>query len=115
MAHTADPDCRFVPGESKRRRYDAEFKRGAVKTLLESGQPVTAVAKNMGIDQSILHKWKKIFGPTLAAASQNNAASSPDSADVNALREELAKVRETVDQLRTIVNKSLRDRYIPRP
>jgi transposase len=96
----------------KRRRYDDNFKREAVKTLMESGKPVTAVALDIGIEQSILHKWKQIFGPQIATQAQNTTASSPRQADVEALRRELAKVKETVDQLRTIVNKSLRDKYI---
>jgi transposase len=99
----------------KRRRYSEEFKREAVKTLLESGKPVTAVAAALGIEQSNLHKWKKIFGPTLITQAQNIAAaiSSPGQADVDALRRELAKVRETVDQLRNVVNKTLRDKHLP--
>jgi transposase len=97
---------------TKRRRYDDEFKRGAVKTLLLSGRPVTAVASDMGIDQSNLHKWKKIFGPELSVSAQNTAASSPQQADVEALRRELATVKETVDQLRNVVNKSLREKYL---
>jgi transposase-like protein len=96
----------------KRHRYGEEFKRDAVKTLLESGRPVTAVALDIGIEQSILHKWKKIFGPQLAASAQNIAASSPELAEVEALRRELAKVRETLDQLKNVVNKTLRDKYI---
>jgi transposase-like protein len=95
----------------KRRRYDDEFKRRAVKTLLESGKPVTAAAAAMGIDQSNLHKWKKIFGPELTAAAQNIAASSPQQADIEALKRELASVKETVDQLRNVLSKTLRDKY----
>jgi transposase len=98
----------------KRRRYSEEFKREAVKTLLESGKPVTAMAVELGIEQSNLHKWKKKFGPRLVASAQNIAASCPEQADVDELRRELAKVRETVDQLRNVVNKSLRNKYLPR-
>jgi transposase len=101
-----------VPPATKRRRYDDDFKREAVRTLLQSGKPVTAVAAGLGIEQSNLHKWKKIFGPRLATLTQNAAASSPRQADVDALRKELAKVQETVDQLRAIVSKTLRDKYI---
>jgi transposase len=97
----------------KRRRYPEDFKREAVRTLLESGKPVTAVALSLGIEQSNLHKWKKALGPELASCAQNLAASSPSQPDVEALKKELAKIRETVDQLRTIVNKSLRNKYLP--
>ena len=98
----------------KRRRYDVEFKREAVKTLLESGKPVTTVAVELGIEQSNLHKWKKIFGPQLVAKAQNIAAAiaSPEQADVDALRRELAKVKETVDQLKNVLNKTLREKYL---
>jgi transposase len=102
------------PVLKRRRRYDDEFKRAAVKTLMESGKPVTAVAADMGIEQSMLHKWKRTFGPLLATSAQNTAAAraSPQQADVEALRRELAQVKETVDQLKNVINKTLRDKYI---
>jgi transposase-like protein len=107
----------MAPG-AKRRRYDDQFKREAVKALLESGKPVTTVASVMGIDQSNLHKWKKIFGPEIAGAARNPAAAAgaclPGMDDLDTLKRELASVKETVDQLRTILNKTLRERYIPR-
>jgi transposase len=98
----------------KRRRYDDDFKRRAVTTLLESGKPVTAVAAAMGIEQSNLHKWKKIFGPALSTSAQNIAASSPRQEDIEALKQELAVVKDTMERLRTIVNKTLREKYLPR-
>jgi transposase-like protein len=100
--------------KKSRRRYDDAFKHKAVKTLLESKRPVTAVAADLGIEQSNLHKWKKIFGPHIATTMQNReaaAASSPP-ADVEALRRELAEVKETVDQLKTILRKTLRSKYL---
>jgi transposase-like protein len=98
----------------RRRRYNDEFKREAVKALMESGKPVTTIAGAMGIDQSNLHKWKKIFGPQVADTVRNAAGCTSEGADVGTLRRELALVKETVDQLRTILNKTLRERYIPR-
>jgi len=96
---------------AKRRRYDEEFKRGAVKKLLESGKPVTSVAEDIGIDQSILHKWKKIFGPTMTSCSGNSTSYIAQSNEVESLRTELAQIKETVDQLKNIVHKSLHDKY----
>ncbi len=95
----------------KRRRYDEDFKRGAVKKLLESGKPVTSVAKEIGIDQSILHKWKKALGPGFGIPSCNPTTYLPQGNEVEALRMEIAHIKETVEHLKNIINKSLRDKY----
>lgn len=40
------------------RKYDDEFKRQAVQKVLD-GQPAAAVARELGVNESLLHKWKK--------------------------------------------------------
>lgn len=40
------------------RKYDDEFKQNAVKNLLD-GQSVASVSRELGVAESLLHKWKK--------------------------------------------------------
>ena len=48
--------------QSKRRRYDAEFKANALK-LLEDGRSVSSVASSLGINENMLYNWRnKSFG-----------------------------------------------------
>ncbi len=40
------------------RKYDDQFKQQAVKKILD-GQSVASVSRELGVAESILHKWKK--------------------------------------------------------
>lgn len=51
------------------RKYDGEFKRQAVQKLFD-GQPATTVARELGINESLLYKWKKRL------LTQDNATAS---------------------------------------
>lgn len=43
------------------RRYDAEFKKNAVK-MLENGRSISSVSTALGVNQQNLYEWKKHFG-----------------------------------------------------
>lgn len=40
------------------RKYDDEYKREAVKKIL-AGQSVASVSRELGVAESLLHKWRK--------------------------------------------------------
>jgi len=40
------------------RKYDDEFKQMAVKKILD-GQSVASVSRELGVAESLLHKWKR--------------------------------------------------------
>ena len=39
-------------------KYDIEFKQHAVKKILD-GQSVASLSRELGVSESILHKWRK--------------------------------------------------------
>jgi transposase len=41
----------------KQQRFTAEFKREAVRQLKESGKPVTALARELGVPRNKLYAW----------------------------------------------------------
>jgi transposase len=43
-----------------KRKYDDEFKRNIMRKVLD-GQPVRSVSQEMGINEGLIHKWKKAF------------------------------------------------------
>jgi transposase len=43
-----------------KRKYDAEFKRNAVQQVLD-GQTAVSVARELGIGENLIYKWKRIF------------------------------------------------------
>ncbi len=41
--------------------YDREFKNQAVEMLLESGRPLKAVSRDLGVSTTTLRDWKKRY------------------------------------------------------
>jgi len=70
-----------------RRTFSREFKLAAVKKVIEQGLSYTAVAKDLGIRDNLIRKWKKSFdedGTSQAAV----AGSQSIEAELKRLREE---------------------------
>jgi transposase len=67
------------------RKYDDDFKRNTVKKVLD-GQPVSSVSRELGINESLIFKWKKNF-----LANGHGIQLGQDLADSQALRK---RVRE---------------------
>ncbi|WP_234439131.1 transposase [Streptomyces sp. NRRL B-3229] len=41
----------------KRRKFDAEFRAGAVRIFSETGKPIAQVANDLGINETTLASW----------------------------------------------------------
>ncbi|MFD5648987.1 transposase [Streptomyces sp. NPDC127039] len=44
-------------GSKKKPPYDAEFREGAVRIVVETGRPAGEVAEELGINPGTLHSW----------------------------------------------------------
>ncbi|MFJ8495437.1 transposase [Streptomyces sp. NPDC094038] len=42
---------------SKKRLYDAEFREGAVRIVMETGKSISEVAADLGIHSGTVHSW----------------------------------------------------------
>jgi transposase len=42
-----------------RRRFDKEFKEGAVRIVRETGKPIAQVARELGISDGTLGNWRR--------------------------------------------------------
>jgi len=45
----------------EKRRYDEEFKDNAVKMLLTSGRALVSVARDLGISDTALRRWRNAY------------------------------------------------------
>jgi len=44
-----------------RRKYDREFIEDALRLILEGGRTVRGVSQDLGVHESMLHRWKKEY------------------------------------------------------
>ncbi len=83
---------------SKRRKFSAEFKRGAVEQAIKPGVSCAQVARELGIRDNLLTRWKReierqgkvTFGGT----------GTPRDEELAHLKRELARVKKERDFLR---------------
>lgn len=79
----------------RKRRYERDFKLGAVKMVVEQGRSVRSVAQDLGIDENTLHHWKKKYLQDREHAFPGKGYQKPEDAELTALRKENAKLRES--------------------
>jgi transposase len=74
-----------------RRRFDPDFKAGAVDLVLETGRPIAQVARELGINEGTLGNW---------VAKDKKARGEGDTRLNESEREELNRLRKDVVELR---------------
>ena len=82
-----------------RRVFPESFKREAVDRVSNSGLSAGAVARELGLHETVLRRWMTQFGVQATGASRRSTtqASSPSPADLAA---EVARLRRENGQLR---------------
>jgi len=83
-----------------RRKYDPEFREGAVTIVRETGKPIVEVARDLGIGAGTLGNWVK---KDRLARGEDSDRSRVDPAYVRQLERELAEVRMERDVLKRSV------------
>ena len=81
-------------------RYSKEFKIEAIRLADESDKPVMQIARELGIRQNQIYKWKKQLeseGKVAFPGTGRKAESDPENAR---LRKELADTKEEVEILK---------------
>ncbi len=56
------------PNKPKRRTYSGEFKALLVKEATDSGRSIASIAREHGINQNLLHNWKRQYQRTQTQA-----------------------------------------------
>jgi len=85
----------------KRRRFDEEFKEGAVRIVRESGKPIARVARELGINAGTLENW--VGKDRRAREGGDGRLSENERAELARLRRENAELTMERDVLKRSV------------
>jgi transposase len=86
---------------NKRRKYDEEFKKDAVRLLINSGRTVKAVAEELGVIAGNLARWRMEHLEKLDGRSEDTGVTVADLEKENRrLRKELTYAEEQRDILK---------------
>lgn len=89
--------------DKKRRKFDRQFKLDAVNLVINGGRSVREVAQDLGIDENVLHRWKRDLTREGSDAFPGKGRLSPQEEELRRLRRELEQVKED----REILKKAL--------
>ncbi|MEU9057166.1 transposase [Streptomyces sp. NPDC048384] len=88
---------------SRQRAYDAEFREGAVRIVIETGKPIPEVAEELGISPGTLHSWVSRWRRHGSATSGRPAEAAAGGRLREAGRAELERLRrETAEKNKRI-------------
>jgi transposase len=83
-----------------RRRFDPEFREGAVRIVKETGKPLAQVARDLGVNRGTLGNW---VAQDRAASGGDGVLSGDERARLNQLERENAELRMERDVLKRSV------------
>jgi transposase len=84
----------------KRRKFDREFREGAVRIVRETGKPIAQVARDLGINEGTLGNW---YAKDRAVREGTDGLSVADIEELKRLRGEVAELRMERDVLKRSV------------
>jgi len=85
-----------------RRRFDPEFREGAVRIVRETGKPIAQVARDLGINEGTLGNWVALDREA-RDANDNGRLSESERAELLRLRKENAELAMERDVLKRSV------------
>ena len=84
----------------KRKKYDREFREGAVRIVEETGKPIAQIARDLGVNEGTLGNWVQ---RARAAREGRGELSKDDFEELKRLRAENAELRMERDVLKRSV------------
>lgn len=92
---------------TERKSYTEEFKREAVRLMESSGKPVAQLARDLGINDNNLYRWRGRYGQQIQ--TKPNGGVVEMEAELKQLRREvevLRQEREILKKAMSIVSRS---------
>ena|SRR5688572_20753739 len=84
-----------------RKRYDREFREGAVRIVEETGKPIAQVARELGVNEGTLGNW--VVKARRNRDGGNAALTEDERAELARLRRENSELRMQRDVLKRSV------------
>ena len=84
----------------KRKTYNREFKLEAVRLITEKGYSIAEASRNLGVEYSVLRRWKKQLADDPQNAFTGKGQLKTDDQELRALQRELQRVKEERDILK---------------
>ena len=81
-----------------RRKFDEDFKQGAVRLVRETGKPIAQVARELGVNEGTLGNW--VARARRVEGAGERALSESERAELVRLRKENAELRMRCDVLK---------------
>ncbi len=85
----------------ERRKYTEEFKREAVQLMETSGKPIAEIARDLGINDNNLYRWRGLYG------SQSQVNTNGSVAEMAAELKRLQRENQVLRQERDILKKAM--------
>ena len=85
---------------NKEKPYPSEFKESAVKLAIESTNPISQTARELGVNVNTLHTWIKQYSKPKDTASIREREMNYHVDEIKQLKKELTKVTQERDLLK---------------
>jgi|SRR4029453_4162861 transposase len=82
------------------RKFDEDFKQGAVALVIETGKPIARVARDLGINEGTLGNW---CAQQRRVRKKDRSLDSDERAELERLRREVVELRMQRDVLKRSV------------
>jgi transposase-like protein len=81
-------------GIKRRRQYDENYQRHAVELTVRGDRSVTAVARELGINASMLYEWRQKYAPRPGLNAEEPRSLEEATQEIARLRGELVRMQE---------------------
>jgi transposase len=86
---------------NERKRHTEDFKREAVRLIESSGKPIAEIARDLGINDNNLYRWRGQYGSFEASKIRDNHGNMGEmEAELKRLRREVEVLRQERDVLK---------------